>query len=126
MSWRSAIVVVALTITACSDRYLGIDRASLDPAAQAWLDRAEAGNKQAQFELGVRYARGEGVLQDCPTARKLLRQASKQTGGKIWVYSPPVTEGGTGRVIAIDQGPVQPGLQTAQQELRALNRRGRC
>ena len=105
---------------------MGIDRASLDPSSQAWLDRAKVGDKQAQFELGMRYARGEGVERDCDTARRLLRQAATRTGGTIWVYSPTVTRGGSGRVIPIDQGPPQPGLQTAKEALDELRLTGTC
>ena len=105
---------------------MGIDRASLDPSAQTQFDRAQVGDKRAQFELGIRYARGDGVLQDCQRARKLLRQASIRTGGTIWVYSPPVTKGGSGRVFPIDQGPLQPGLQTAKGALSELERSGPC
>ena len=100
---------------------MGIDRANLDPSNQAWFDRAKIGDKQAQFELGMRYARGAGVERDCDTARKLLQQAATRTGGTIWVYSPPVTRGGSGRVIPIDQGPVQPGLRDAERALVTLH-----
>ena len=105
---------------------MGLDRETLDPSTQAWHDRAMMGDKQAQFELGIRFLRGAGVAQDCARARKLLRQAATRTGGTIWVYSPPVTKGGAGRVIPIDQGPVQAGLQTAEEAMRSLDESGPC
>lgn len=117
---RLAVLIAALAVSACSGRYLGIDREGLEPTAQGWLDRARAGDKQAQLELGMRYASGDGVRRDCDIARKLLRQAAARTGGTIWVYSPPVTKGGSGRVIPIDNGPVQGGLQAAEEALRDL------
>ncbi|AWW75328.1 hypothetical protein CD351_12905 [Erythrobacter sp. KY5] len=126
MASRLLLLLVVFTVSACSGRYLGIDRASLDPAAQVWLDRAQAGDKQAQFDLGMRYVRGDGVPQDCEAARRLLRRAATRTGGTIWVYSPPVTTGGSGRVIPVDGGPVQPGLQTAEEALARLNVEGGC
>lgn len=117
---RVTFLIVALAVSACSGRYLGIDRERLGPAAQVLFDHVQVGNKQAQFELGMRFARGDGVPQDCDKARRLLRQAAAQTGGTIWVYSPPVTKGGSGRVIPIERGPVQPGLQTAEASLAQL------
>lgn len=126
MKLRLILLAFSAALSACSGRYMGIDRAILDPSNQAWFDRAKIGDKQAQFELGMRYARGEGVERDCDIARKLLRQAATRTGGTIWVYSPPVTKGGSGRVIPIDQGPVQPGLKTAEQALMELDVSGHC
>lgn len=126
MNGRLIILLLALAVSACSGRYMGIDRANLDPATQTWFDRAQAGDKQAQFELGMRYANGDGVTIDCQKARKLLRQAATRAGGTLWVYSPPVTKGGSGRVIPLDQGPVQPGLQTAKDALVKLDSDGQC
>lgn len=126
MARRSLILLSALALTACSGRYVGLDRETLDPSTQAWHDRAMMGDKQAQFELGMRFVRGDGVPQDCARARKLLRQAATRTGGTIWVYSPPVTKGGAGRVIGIDQGPVRAGLQTAEEALHSLDESGPC
>ena len=123
MNNRSLLLLGAFAVSACSGRYLGIDRASLEPAVQTWFDRAQAGDKQAQYELGLRFARGEGVPRDCERARKLFRQAASRTGGTLWVYSPPVTKGDSGRVIPIDRGPVQPGLPAAQ---GALDVEGLC
>ena len=117
MAARLFILIAMLTVSACSGRYLGIDRTHLDPSARTWYDRAQAGDKQAQYELGLRFARGDGVPRDCERARKLFRQAATNSGGTLWVYSPPVTKGGQGRVIPVDRGPVQPGLPAAQQAL---------
>lgn len=123
MAARMFILIVMLAVSACSGRYLGIDRAELGPSARTWYDRAQAGDKQAQYELGLRFARGDGVPRDCEKARKLFRQAGAKSGGTLWVYSPPVTKGGQGRVIPVDRGPVQPGLTVAQQALKA---EGQC
>ena len=118
---RATLLIVLFAISACHGRYIGIDRGSLGPSNQAWFDRAMIGDKQAQFELGMRYANGIGVERDCEIAQKLMRQAATPTGGTIWVYSPPVRQGGSGRVIPIENGPVRPGLLTAQQALEADN-----
>lgn len=47
--------------------------------------KQKAGVKQAQYELGLRFARGEGVPRDCDLARKLFRQPATQSGGTVWV-----------------------------------------
>ena len=72
----------------CSGRYLGNDRKGLEPVAQGWLDWAQAGNKQAQFEFGLRYAKGDGVPQDCDIARKLLRLASANRRYDLGLFTP--------------------------------------
>ncbi|MHA6318294.1 hypothetical protein ACXYN8_11620 [Altererythrobacter sp. CAU 1778] len=126
MAPRSLSILLILALAACSGRYMGIDRGSLDPSTQAWFDKAMTGDKHAQFELGMIFARGDAVPQDCVRARKLLRQAASRTGGTIWVYSPPVTKGGAGRVVPIDQGPLQAGLQTAKEALHSLDESGPC
>lgn len=84
---------------------------------------ASAGSKNAQLELGIRFEEGIGVSRDFDKARKLYGKAATTTGGTLWVYSPPVGNGTSGRVIPIDRGPRQPGLQEATQRLQALDRR---
>ena len=93
---------------------------------QNLLVRASADDKEAQLELGMRYILGKGVPKDCVIGRKLLRQAAASTGGTIWVYSPPVTKGGAGRVIPINRGPIQPGLQTASMALAEIEKNRLC
>ena len=117
MPARSLVALLAFALFACSGRYMGIDTFALAPPVAALVQRASAGDKQAQFELGLRFARGFGMPQDCGKARKLLREAAAPSGGTIWVYSPPVTKGGAGRVIPVDRGPMQPGLVAAQDAL---------
>lgn len=81
---------------------------------RATYDRAELGDKKSQFELGLAYANGELVDRDCTQAERLLRLAASDTGGTLFVYSPPVGNGTTGRVIPVDRGPRQLGLRSAK------------
>lgn len=111
------------TLTACStpSTYAGIDLTAggADLQLQALASRARAGNKHAQLELGIRYEEGEGVPVDLERARALYRGAASDTGGTIWVYSPPVGNA-PGRVIPLDGGPKEFGLREAQWRLKRL------
>jgi len=113
MCGRSFLLLLSLAVGACSGRYMGLDASLLDSETAVLAQRAQLGDKQAQFELGKRFAAGDGVPQDCAKATELTRRAATATGGTLWVYSPPVTQGGRGQVIPLDRGPVQPGLAAA-------------
>ncbi len=115
---KVAIAAVSLTIlSACASTGLGVSRDAMPTSLQPIYDRASIGDKRAQFELGLAYASGAGVARDCDQARRLLKLAAADTGGTLWVYSPPVGNGTQGRVIPIDQGPRQPGLRGASELL---------
>lgn len=117
MSGRWYLLLLSLAVGACSGRYMGLYASSLDGETAMLAQRAQLGDKQAQFELGQRFALGDGVPRDCKKAVELTRRAASATGGTLWVYSPPVTKGGRGQVIPVDQGPVQPGLAAAKASL---------
>lgn len=117
MGGRAILLMLSFAVAACGGRYMGLDVSRLDRDTELLVQRAQLGDKQAQFELGQRFAAGDGVPQDCAKARKLTRRAASATGGTLWVYSPPVTNGGQGRVIPVDRGPVQPGLAAAGNSL---------
>ncbi len=108
---------------------LGLGRApggiwALDLATLA--QQAQAGDKHAQVELGIRFEEGIGVTQSKSNACSLYRKAATSSGGTIWVYSPPVGNGTTGQVIPIDRGPVIAGLPEASERLEALEARSGC
>jgi hypothetical protein len=84
------------------------------------VEAARAGDKLAQLELGERFEEGRGVAVDLARARKLYAAAAADSGGRIWVYSPPVPGGGSGRAIPVERGPAQPGLAEAARRLAAL------
>lgn len=117
MDGRAILLVLSFAVAACSGRYMGLDASQLDQKTALLVQRAELGDKQAQFELGQRFAAGDGVPRDCAKAKKLTRRAASASGGTLWVYSPPVTNGGQGQVIPVDRGPVQPGLAAASNSL---------
>ena len=82
--------------------------------------RAQAGVKAAQLELGIRFEEGRGVERDLGKARALYRLAASTSGGQIWIYSPPVGNGSSGRVIPVNTGPKQVGLAEAKRRLEAV------
>jgi len=95
--------------------------AELALADLAW--RAQAGDKHAQLELGIRFEEGNGVGQDLSKAKKLFRLAASDSGGPIWVYLPGVN-GAAGNVMMLDDGPSEPGIKEAQlrfESLRAID-----
>ncbi len=105
--------------------YAGIDLQAV-PAGkeageiQSLARRAQAGDKYAQLELGIRYEEGDGVERNLTRAKKLYKAAASDDGGKIWVYSPPVGNGTSGRVIPVDAGPKRYGLAEAKVRLGRL------
>lgn len=123
------IVIAALAaalLTGCvSHGFAGIPFApgTADSALQQLARAAQAGDKPAQLELGIRYEEGRGVPVDLPRAERLYALAAASSGGTIYVYSPPVGQAKYGTVIPINSGPVAPGLMSARERLRALRAR---
>ena len=114
---------VPLLASGCAaSAYAGIPFAAgaADPELQWLAQRAQAGDKQAQLELGIRYEEGRGVPVDLARARRLYRLAAADSGGTMYVYSPPVGRHGRGGVIPIRSGPPQPGLVEARERLERL------
>jgi hypothetical protein len=81
---------------------------------------AQGGDKHAQLELGIRFEEGRGVERDLDKAKKLYRLAASDSGGRIWVYSPPVGNGTKGRVIPVDAWPKFAGLTAARKRLEGI------
>lgn len=126
---RAFAALSLCALSACaSNSYMGIPLAgAVATPEQAGLRslaaRAQAGDKHAQLELGIAFEEGWGVRRDWGKAERLYRLAAAQSGGTTWVYSPPVREGASGRVIPVNRGPVTPGLEEASQRLAALRER---
>jgi hypothetical protein len=125
-----AIIALALCFTACAAprSYVGI---SLVPgAASEYLHnlarRAQAGDKQAQLELGIRYEEGRGVPQDTDRAHRLYYAASKDTGGLTWLYTPKVGANGQASTVPVDRGSIMRGLSEAHERLSNLELRKRA
>lgn len=92
----------------------------------ALASMARAGDKSAQFELGIRFEQGFGLEQDLGKACRLFARAATQSGGTLWIYVPPVGNGTSGRVMPVDQGPIVPGLAAAAARLETLSDAGSC
>ena len=54
------------------------DRGDFATALDNWRPLAEAGNANAQFNLGMMYGRGDGVAQDYATAARWFTSAAEQ------------------------------------------------
>jgi TPR repeat protein len=66
----AAIITAAMLLSAAhaADFWKGIDaanRGDYATALQEWKPLAEQGHASAQYNLGVMYANGYGVTQDC-------------------------------------------------------------
>lgn len=123
---RAALAVllacVSLSLPACANSHAGIPSAAqaADPALRALAERARAGDKHAQLELGIAFEEGRRVPRDLKRAKKLYRLAARESGGIVHIYSPPVGRKGSGRVIAHNLGPRRPGLAEAKARLDRL------
>jgi TPR repeat protein len=83
---------------------------------------AQMGDKQAQLELGTRYEEGRGVPVDFRRALTLYALAAADSGGTLWLYSPPVGSR-QGQVVPVNAGPQLAGLPIARQRLNDLQNR---
>lgn len=124
-AWAALVVpAIALALSACaaSTHYMGIDIASESVLwdIRSLAQRAQAGDKHAQLELGIAFELGRGVPRDLKAARSLYKQAANDSGGVIWVYSPPVGSGTRGQVIPIDTGVRRAGLEEAKRRLEEM------
>jgi len=112
-----ASVLLVLAAGGCaSHEYMGISLkpGEASPGLQSLAHQAQVGDKYAQLLLGIRFEEGLGLPADRKRACKLYGQAAADSGGKIWVYSPPVGKEAQGRVIPADLGPRQSGLLEAR------------
>jgi hypothetical protein len=74
----------------------------------------------SQLDLGIAYEEGRGVERNLRIAKSLYRKAASESGGTIWVYTPPVGNGTNGRVMPVNLGVKQGGLAEASRRLDAL------
>ena len=71
---RSAGVAVVALLLACSGPSVPVEEASIEELRS----RAEAGQVDAQTELGDRYSSGEGVVDDDAEAMRWYHQAAER------------------------------------------------
>lgn len=115
-----------LALSACaSSEYMGI---SLKPGMaaielQELARQAQAGDKHAQLELGIRYEEGHGIPIDIQLAKKLYTLAASDSGGTMWVYVPSPGNGAPSRVIPVNKELRQKGLEEARSRLQGNPRR---
>lgn len=118
-----ALLCMAPITSGCANSsYAGIplNIGAASSELQSIARRAQAGDKQAQLELGIRYEEGRGVAIDQGKARAYYAMAAADSGGVLHVYTPPVGRNGSGRVVTVDRGPRQAGLAEAKVRLAKL------
>lgn len=123
MTRRLAIAATAL-LAGCAARtnYMGVAFATAPAPVAATARAAAGGDRTAQYELALRYETGNGVPRDLPRAKRLYRLAGSDSGGTMFVYSPPVGKQKTGTMIPIATPKVY-GVAAARARLAALNAR---
>jgi hypothetical protein len=120
---RAAAAVSLAAATACATHsYMGIPLVpgQASPELQSLARRAQSGDKQAQLDLGIRFEEGVGVPVDRKRAIRLYRQAASDSGGPIWVYAPSPGGGAPARVVQVDRGVAESGLEQAKRRLSAV------
>jgi hypothetical protein len=109
-----AVAAVFAALPACaSQSYFGIPLAAdtADAELQSLANRARAGDKHAQLELGIRFEEGAGVPVDLGKAIKLYRYAASDTGGARTIFVP---NGAGVAATTVKSGPLVPGLPAAR------------
>lgn len=117
---------VALALAGCGSGRLTavpLEPGAAPPLLQALARLADSGDKQAQLALGIFYEEGRAVPQDWDRAERLYARAATRTGGVVYVYSAPVTKGGSGSVIPVNTGQRREGLPEAKRRLERLKLR---
>jgi TPR repeat protein len=118
----SLVAAAALSACAAPSSYMGI---SLKPNSapievQHLAERAMAGDKRAQLDLGIAFEEGRSVERNLTQAKKLYRLASTDGDGESWLYIPKVGNA-PARVVRVGQGPKQLGLSEAKVRLQSMN-----
>jgi hypothetical protein len=125
-AWASLVVALlaSLALGACAAHtsYMGISFAPGAVASdlQDLARRAQAGDKQAQLDLGIAYEEGRGVAVDLRRAERLYRMAAADSGGIRPIYSPPTQRGALGRVIFMEINNTARGINTAKDRLASI------
>lgn len=122
------LLCAPLLLAGCaSNGYAGISLApgAADSELQALARQAEAGDKQAQLDLGIRFEEGRGVPQSIARAEWLYLQAAADSGGTRPVYVPASGRGARASSVPTNMGPAARGLPEARERLSALGARRR-
>lgn len=117
--------LAVLTLGGCASRtsYAGISLVSggAPLEIQELAGRAQAGDKHAQLDLGIRYEEGRGVPRNLERAESLYRAAGSDIRGKYQFYLPSAS-GGAGVVIPARTGVKERGLGEAKNRLQRLKK----
>jgi|GEM_PF-1572490 len=119
------LACAAIPLAGCAvTSYAGIPLAegAADPELQSLARRARGGDRFAQLDLGIRYEEGISVPVSLRRAERLYAKAAANSGGPMWVYSPPVGREKQGTVFQVDRG-MSHGLREAQERLERLRAR---
>jgi hypothetical protein len=114
-AFAAALSIAAGVLSACaSTSYAGIPltAGAADAELQDLARRAQAEDKHAQLELGIRYEEGRGVAPDFRRASKLYRSAATTTALST-SYSLPQGRGGSTSAGVLYSGAVSAGLPYA-------------
>jgi TPR repeat protein len=112
-----------LTLAACAPTtYAGISLkpGAADPELESLASRAQAGDKHAQLELGIRYEEGRGVPRDLQRAAALYRSASSGAAQTQMAYVPG-SGSGPGSWTILSGGARADGLAEASMRLFAIS-----
>ncbi|MBC2653677.1 sel1 repeat family protein [Novosphingobium aerophilum] len=106
--------------------YMGLNLTAPDLPAELrdLARRAQAGDKQAQLDLGIAFEEGHGVARNLRRAARLYAQAGSDSGGKSTFFV-PTSPGGAVSTISASSGPHSPGLLAAKQRLGQIEFKAR-
>jgi hypothetical protein len=122
LRFAAALALGAAGLTggcAVSSTYMGLNLTAPDLPVELreLARRAQAGDKQAQLELGIAFEEGRGVVRNIKLASQLYGAAASDTGGKRTMYVPTGT--GSVQAVTVDTGLLVPGLFEAKRRLSA-------
>jgi hypothetical protein len=123
-SLTALALALALALAGCAaSSHAGIPLrpGAADPELQALARRAQAGEAEAQLELGKRYYEGRGVPADIERAKALFRSAAGGPGVTQLAYVPPAGRGQQGSWVVFSGNPGSKGLPEARLRLVALD-----
>jgi len=94
--------------------YMGIPlaRGTVRPELQQLANLARTGDKQARLNLGIRFEERRGMPVNVSISKKLYRSPATDSGGTLWICSPPVGNRASGRVVLVEGEPKDPVLTT--------------
>lgn len=78
---KTFLLLLAMTVPACADFQTGLEaykRGDFAAAFKEWQPIAEKGDANAQYNIGLLYAKGEGVPQNYKQAIEWYRKAAEQ------------------------------------------------